>query len=325
MSNEMCLYGAGGAGVNLVSSLVNYNGEKSAGFAKINTFFLDTSSSNLPPNAPEDHVYLVDGLDGSGKKRDSNYQIIAERSKEMLHRFKPGDVNVVVHSCSGGSGSVIGPTLVSELLNRGAAVIVIMIGSSDSRIEVNNTINTLKSYEVISQKRETPVIAVYYENSKDMPRGRVDQRINTTIALLAAIFSGENRELDSADLINFLNYQKVTSFKPKLSFLDFFSKNIEIGKDQSVVTLVTLTDEVTDSAVNLPVEYQSVGFISDATKKNIDIDLPIHTAVISGYFHDVMSRLTERLNTIDEARATHVDKSILDSHTVQSTHEGLVL
>lgn len=324
MSNEMCLYGCGGAGINLVSTLVNYNGEKSPGFAKINTFFLDTSSSNLPAGVPDDHVYIIDGLDGSGKKRDSNYQIIAERSKEMLHRFKPGAVNVVIHSGSGGSGSVIGPTLVSELLNRGAAVIVIMIGSSDSRIEANNTVNTLKSYEVISQKREMPVVAVYYENSKDMPRGRVDQRINTTIALLAAIFSGENRELDSADLINFLNYQKVTSFKPKLSFLDFFSKTIEVGKDQSVVTLVTLTDETTDSSVNLPVEYQAVGFISEATKKNIDIELPIHTAVISGYFHDVIDRLADRLNTIDEARATHVDKSILGTHNVESTHEGLV-
>lgn len=324
-TNEMCLYGCGGAGINLVSSLVSYNGEKTDGFAKIHTFFLDTSTSNLPTNTPEDHVYVIDGLDGSGKKRDSNYQIISERSKEMLHRFKPGVINVVVHSASGGSGSVIGPTLVSELLNRGAAVIVIMIGSSDSRIEANNTINTLKSYEVISQKRETPVVAVYYENTKDMPRGRVDQRINTTIALLAAIFSSENRELDSADLINFLNYQKVTSFKPKLSYLDFFSKIIEIGKDQSIVTLVTLTDEATDSAVNLPVEYQAVGFISDATKKNIDIQLPIHTAVISGYFHDVMHRLNERLNTIDEARATHVDKSILDNKHVASTDEGLVL
>ena len=279
--SRLCLYGAGGAGINLVANFLKHNGKKEAGFADIQTFFLDTSSSNLLSKEPEDHVYIIEGIDGSGKKRDSNYRIISERSNEMLHRFKPGDINVVIHSASGGSGSVIGPTLVSELLDRDVPTIVIMVGSSDSRIETHNTVNTLKSYEVISQKRETPVIAVYYENSSDSPRGEVDQRIKTTIILLAAIFSGENRELDSADLHNFLAYQKVTSFKPKLSYLDFFSKKIELQRDQTVVSLVTLTDENTTSAVELPVEYQAVGFVSEQAKNSVDVALPIHVAIIS--------------------------------------------
>lgn len=321
--SRLCLYGAGGAGINLVANFLKHNGKKEAGFADIQTFFLDTSSSNLLSKEPEDHVYIIEGIDGSGKKRDSNYRIISERSNEMLHRFKPGDINVVIHSASGGSGSVIGPTLVSELLDRDVPTIVIMVGSSDSRIETHNTVNTLKSYEVISQKRETPVIAVYYENSSDSPRGEVDQRIKTTIILLAAIFSGENRELDSADLHNFLAYQKVTSFKPKLSYLDFFSKKIELQRDQTVVSLVTLTDENTTSAVELPVEYQAVGFVSEQAKNSVDVALPIHVAIISGFFHDVIERLTKRLGTFDEARRAHVDKSIL-TKDVDATPEGLV-
>lgn len=321
--SRLCLYGAGGAGINLVANFLKHNGKKESGFADIQTFFLDTSSSNLLSKEPEDHVYIIDGVDGSGKKRDSNYRIIAERSNEMLHRFKPGDINIVIHSASGGSGSVIGPTLVSELLDRDVPTIIIMVGSSDSRIETHNTVNTLKSYEVISQKRETPVIAVYYENSPDSPRGEVDQRIKTTIILLAAIFSGENRELDSADLHNFLAYQKVTSFKPKLSYLDFFSKQIELQRDQTVVSLVTLTDENTTSAVDIPVEYQAVGFINDHAKTSVDVALPIHVAIISGFFHDVIERLSKRLNTFDEARRAHVDKSIL-TKDVDATPEGLV-
>lgn len=321
--SRLSLYGCGGAGINLVANFLKHNGKKEAGFADIQTFFLDTSSSNLISKEPEDHVYIIDGVDGSGKKRDSNYRIIAERSNEMLHRFKPGDINIVIHSASGGSGSVIGPTLVSELLDRDVPTIIIMVGSSDSRIETHNTVNTLKSYEVISQKRETPVIAVYYENSPDSPRGEVDQRIKTTIILLAAIFSGDNRELDSADLHNFLAYQKVTSFKPKLSYLDFFSKQIELQRDQTVVSLVTLTDENTTSAVDIPVEYQAVGFINDHAKTSVDVALPIHVAIISGFFHDVIERLSKRLNTFDEARRAHVDKSIL-TKDVDATPEGLV-
>lgn len=321
--NKISIYGCGGCGVNLAANFLKHTGKKEAGFADIQTFFLDTSGSNLLSKEPEDHVYIIEGLDGSGKKRDSNYRIISERSNEMLHRFKPGDINVVIHSASGGSGSVIGPTLVSELLDRNVPTVVIMVGTSDSRIETDNTIKTLKSYEVISQKREMPVIAVYYENSSTSPRGEVDQRIKTTIILLAAIFSGENRELDSADLNNFLAYQKVTSFKPKLSYLDFFSKQIELQRDQTVVSLVTLTDDQTTSAVEIPVEYQAVGFLNEDAKKNIDVKMPIHVAIISGFFHDVIDRLSKRLTTFDEARRAHVDKSIL-TKDIDSTPEGLV-
>lgn len=317
------IFGVGGCGINLTKEFVRFKDKAEKGFAHILPCFIDTSLSNIADTIPEEVVFHLSDLDGSGKKRDSNYRIIAERSNEMLHRFKPGDVNVVIHSASGGSGSVIGPTLVSELLDRDVPTIVIMVGSSDSRIETHNTVNTLKSYEMISQKREMPVIAVYYENSPDSPRGEVDQRIKTTIILLAAIFSGENRELDSADLHNFLAYQKVTSFKPKLSYLDFFSKQIELQRDQTVVSLVTLTDENTSSAVDLPVEYQAVGFINDHAKTSVDVALPIHVAIISGFFHDVIERLSKRLNTFDEARRAHVDKSIL-TKDVDATPEGLV-
>lgn len=318
------LYGCGGAGINLIQSFLKHAGKHEDGFAEFRPFFLDTSRSNIKAADEGDHVYIVEGIDGSGKKRDSNYRLITERSKEMLHRFKPGDINVVIHSASGGSGSVLGPTLVSELLSRDAPTIVIMVGGSDSRIETQNTVNTLKSYEMISNKREMPVVAVYFENSKETPRGTVDQRIQTTIVLLAAIFSGENRELDSADLNNFLNYPVVTSFTPKLSYLEFFSKDIVTERDQSVVGVVTLTDSQTDSSLNVPVEYQAVGFIGDNAKTAVNIPLPIHAAIISGFFNGTIEKLDAKLRVIDEARGARIEKSIL-SKSDEATDEGLVL
>lgn len=321
---KLSLFCCGGAGINLGSTFLSHIGKTEEGFAEIVPFFLDTSRSNLSGKESEDHVYIIDGVDGSGKKRDSNYRLISERSKEMLHRFKPTDVNVVIHSASGGSGSVIGPVLVSELLSRDAPTIVIMVGSTDSSIEARNTMNTLKSYEVISSKRETPVIAVYYENSKDTPRGQVDARIQTTIVILSAIFSGQNRELDSADLANFLNYPAVTSFSPQLSYLDFFTKEIQIERGQSAVTVVSLTDNQTDSSVDLPIEYQAVGFVTDNARNLINADLPIHAVIISGYYHNTIDRLEKRLEAVKEARGAFVERSIAASDT-NSTEEGLVL
>jgi cell division GTPase FtsZ len=163
------VYACGGAGINLGSQLVKFNNRKDPGFAELKTFFIDTSKSNIQSNIPEDNIYLVDGLDGSGKKRDTNYVALAECSKEILHQFKPADINIVLHSASGGSGSVIAPILVSELLSRKSLTIVILIGSTSSRIEAENTSKTLKSYEMISHKRNMPVIAAYKENSPSKP------------------------------------------------------------------------------------------------------------------------------------------------------------
>lgn len=322
--SKMALFACGGAGINIASRFIEFVDKKQKGFAEITPYFLDTSRSNIPSGTKEDFIYIVDGLDGSGKKRDSNYRIISERSKEMLHRFKPADVNVVIHSASGGSGSVIGPTIVSELLHREAQTIVIMIGSTDSRIEAQNTVNTLKSYEVISHKRDIPVISAYYENSEEMPRGVVDDKIKKIIVLLSGIFSGENLELDSADLRNFLNYPKVTSFKPKLSYLDFFSKEIIVSRDQSIVTVVSITDNKTSSSPNIPVEYQATGFLSEEAAELIKIDLPIHAVVVSGFYQNIITKLDNRLQQIDESRNAFVEKSIID-HDINSTDDGLVL
>ena len=324
MSNVANIYNCGGAGLNIGNHFVKYNNKKDPGFAEIKTFFIDTSKSNIAPSIPAEQVYLVDGLDGSGKKRDTNYTALSECSKEILHQFKPADVNIVIHSTSGGSGSVLGPILVSELLSREALTIVILIGGTSSKIETENTLKTLKSYEMISHKRKMPVVAAYKENSALKPRGVVDAEIQTTIVILAAIFSGNNKELDASDLKNFINYNNVTSFTPKLALLDFFSKDIVLGKGQSLASLVTLVDEKTSSDVPMPVEYQAVGFLPEVTKEAVSVELPIHACVITGYFNAVADGLDAKLAEYDEARKVVVEKSIVKMDA-DHTEEGLIL
>lgn len=319
------LYCAGGASINIGNNFVKYHSKKHEGYAEVRTHFIDTSKSNLTDNIPQDCVYLVDNVDGSGKVRSSNYNIIAESAQEILHTFKPADVNVVLHSASGGTGSTVGPVLVSELLSRGETVIVIMIGSTSSKIEVENTIKTLKSYEIISQKRGLPVVAHYRENSVDSPRGTVDSDIKTAILMLTSIFSGDNRELDSSDLKNFVNYHKVTAYTPRLVSLDFASGNIELGKGHSLVSLVTLVDDSTASDITIPVEYQTVGFIPSSIKEAIDVPLPIHVYTVAGYFNPVIDSLERKLKTYEETRKVAVEKSIAIESETEHTDIGLVL
>lgn len=320
----MKIYATGGAGCNIVSNFLKQMTKESAGMTLFSCVYIDTSRSNLNPDIPLSDTYLVDNLDGSGKLRASNYQALSDCSRDILLKHKPADINVVIGSASGGTGSVISPILVSQLLDRGEDVIVIAIGSTSSRIETENTLKTLKSYEMISQKRETPVIMAYRENSQKKPRAEVDGEVEMLIATIAVMFSGNNRELDSSDLSNFLNYQKVTNFKAKLSHLDIFSGNVTLAKGQALVSLVTLMDSTSDAESGVLTDYQAVGFIPETAKAYLGQQLPIHAAVVSGYFNGVAETLEAKISSYDEVRKSIVEKPITDRNT-QATDDGIVL
>ena len=321
---KMKIFAMGGAGGNVAARFLKFQSKANHGFSEIECVFVDTSKSNLSPNIPASQIYLVDNLDGSGKLRASNYQVLNECSKDILLQHKPADLNVILSSGGGGSGSVLGPIVTSELLGRGETVIVITIGSTSSRKETDNTLKTLHSYEKISQLRNKPVVMAYRENSASTPRGHIDAEVDSMILTLSAIFSGDNRELDMSDLRNFLNYHLVTSFTPKLTYLDITSGSVMLSKGQALVSLVTLTDDSTSSDVDVLAEYQAVGFIPDAAKENLGIAMPLHAAVITGYFNGVAERLEAKLATYDEVRHVVIEKSIAGKDTA-TTDDGLVL
>jgi len=152
----------------------------------------------------------------------------------------------------------------------------------------------------------------------------VDYEIQMAVMMIAAIFSGNNRELDSSDLRNFINYPRVTSYSPKLSYLDFFSNEIIIGKGQSVVSLVTLVDEKTPSDTAVPVEYQAVGYVNEKTKEMFTVPLPIHACIISSYFHQVIESLEKELAIHDEQRQVIKEKPII-SGSEKATNDGLII
>lgn len=319
------IYAAGGAATNVAARFNKTRDQVSPGFAKITSRFIDTSRSNIDPSIPDSDVYLFEGMDGSGKLRSSNYATIAERSKEILHRFKPQDTNIVIHSTSGGSGSTIGPVLVSELLARGENVVVLLIGSTSSRIETENTLKTLQSYEVIAQKRNKPVVAYYRENAQGMSRGEVDQQVYYTLLMLSVLFSGQNREMDSADLTNFLNYHNVTNYGPSLVGLDLFSKDITLKTNEVLMSVATLIDENTSSDFSGLAEYQTTGHMPEALKDNNRLELPLHIATIAGYFNSTVKRLQDRIGAYDDHRRASVVKPIVNNASANATDDGLIL
>ena len=106
---QIRVYACGGAGSNIAANLEKYSvdatdtGEHTA--ANLNITYIDTSRSNLARNrnnVKDEQCYLIEGLDGSGKIRSENYDVIVQHSKNIIQEHKPLDLNIVISSGSGG-------------------------------------------------------------------------------------------------------------------------------------------------------------------------------------------------------------------------------
>lgn len=312
------LLACGGTGANIASHFAEYHDQHYDGFADIKTYFVDTSRSNLSPSIPDERVFIYrdsDGsqLDGNGKLRKNNIGVLSESStiKQILHTFKPEDLTIIVSSGGGGTGSVAGPLIAKELISRGELVLVILVGSTMSKTDVKNTLDTLKTYENLAVKLGTPINVLYRENSPTMPRSKVDAEIQQYIYLLGTFFSRQNHGLDSSDLRNFLNYNKVTNYPPRLTAFDLFVGSVKPPQDCLVISAVSLTDESQDVDLGILVDYQVTGVASPKARERIVDKLPLHVATFSGFFPPVVSRLQKLLTEHDQKAQLVSGRTIL--------------
>lgn len=337
MSNStMTIYACGGCGVNIVKKFEKHRKDPASAhhddddvFARTVPYYIDTAKSNLTgmdAKVLEDFTYIIPNVDGSGKVRTQNSEAIVERTLEIINRFKPGDISIVVSSTSGGSGSVLAPSIVSELLNRGNNVIVCAVGSIDSKIELENSIKTFKTYENISKIRKVPVVMIYRNNGEaEGGRSEVDAEIYQEIVKLAALFSRRNREMDTKDLHNWLHYNKVTSFQPRLSLLEFYHGKIDDLKAGQVASVATLCLDDSSSSPGVDVDYQCVGYVDDVRNQRMQIKSSMHYAILDGVVTEIYQSLLDDFEEREEKKRARVTKGIVLDKDDSPTSNGLIL
>lgn len=330
------LFCCGGGGVNVGARFEKYRSKPEQAFATIEPVYIDTSGSNLDkmPNIPKDYRYTYKNkdLDGSGKVRRENSDVITDSTRDILQQHPPLDLNIVLSTAAGGSGSVIAPSLVSALLERELPTVVLAIGSADNRLETENTLNTLKSYEGIAQKRKAPVVMFYVENSDQLVRTQADAKIEDIIMGLCILFSRENKELDSRDLFNWLRFDRVTTFPVQLAALTMIN-SVELlsGKEANfsdfgnVISVATVARDVDNTRLPVMPEYHCIGFVDETAPSNLVQHTPLHFVVTDGYFHGVANKLQGTLRKLTEAQQARLSKkSLLDSND-RMNDDGLVL
>lgn len=314
---SMMVYYCGGAGVNIGRLMRQVN---DVAYTENTDFVMvDTSEANVRDGVP---VIRIGSKDGSGGIRKTNVEDIIREVPAILNQYRPSTFNVVVFSAAGGSGSAIGPSIVSELIQRGKAVVPIVIGASRSQVDLVNTIGTIKSLESIALKREHPVVMRYVENNPDFSRDANDKRVLSALAHLSVLFSNNNWELDTEDVYNWLNYTKLVNQPPRLMTLNIVTKDDAMPSGR-VYTVATLTDTDLDHELTGEYVHQYVGKINrDKVVVNGDI-LPVHYIVSDG-IADTYARLNKRYKDLKATEQTIANReTILGDDDVASN--GLVL
>lgn len=308
MSKKVRLYGCGGCGVNLAAHYATRKAE--SGCAELLPALIDTSRSNLNGrDLDQVDTFLVDGLDGSGKIRSENQPEIAERIKQILVEVEPTDFNIVVFSASGGSGSVIGPLLLKELNARGLGSVAIVVGGDESVISAENTLKTLQSLELISNRTKRPVIMSYEQNSPNRKRSEVDRDVFTAVSCLSILASGQNQELDGKDIDHWLNYTKVNGAPSQLSTVTITSKPDQVSQLPGILSVASIYSNPDQQHLQTSADYHTDGY-ADLT--HIDVE-EIHFAIGVNDVAKVSSDIKGRVGKMLEARDARVSgNSLLD-------------
>lgn len=321
------LYACGGGGINIGLLLERYRDSNSAGFAGLDITYVDTSLSNINKTVPGASCYLLPNMDGSGKVRSENSEAISGHAKAILQKHQPGDLSIVLSTFAGGSGSVIGPYLTSELLAMEQSVIVCGVGSASSKLEAENTLKTIKSYEGIAQRRNAPVIVSYVQNGQGVSRGQADSTMIVTITSLMALFSRQNRELDSRDLFNWLNYNRVTSFQPKVTGLHLLTNDNVI--DDSVGNVITVASLVKDGEeaplYGFVPEYATVGYLADNADKTLLQSAPISFVTGDNIMPSAAGSLTALLRDLEKKQNARVQGASILGSNDKADGSGVVL
>lgn len=191
------IVGAGGAGANIVHELFG-----SFSLPNVSMSIIDTSKSNLINEKIP--ASIIDGM-GSGKVRRSNANKAFEHISTMYEGKVAPDLTVIVFSAASGSGSVIAPLLMRELMvNQEKNTILIPINDTSDGLGSRNCLGTWSTLESMAEDNEL-YVPIYPLTNDGTSREQVNKTACVKIKQIVKLMTGDVLEIDYSDRINWLN------------------------------------------------------------------------------------------------------------------------
>lgn len=212
------IYAVGGTGINIANRFLK--DARNGRFVETIVGF-DTSAAN----PVDDNLYPVErvpGAEGSGGNKKQHAEKYPDFAKQMLAKYAPNKLNIVIFSTGGGTGASLGPWIVRNLLQRKIPVLSIVVGDMSSFNEQSNTIGTLGSL-YNQTKLGNSVLFSYLENKQTVTQGEINAQAAARIDNAIMMFNLTNERIDYADVKNFFFYNDIVDADPVLTQLTFLS------------------------------------------------------------------------------------------------------
>lgn len=246
------IVGCGGAGINRAKLFRNAD--------NLRVGMIDTSQANVLGIGDIAFDVIEDSSnpqEGAGKIRLTKADAI-QKSISRLNQLKTiDDITIIVHSFSGGSGSVIGPCVAKYLGLERKPFIVLGIVDASAKQWTQNAINTILTYQGIAEK-EGLYIPVKLFHNKDR-RGSVDNQIHTFISDVVDMFQNEDTsELDLSDKINFLRPYLTEDHIGVYEF-DIYTQDRSIKIQEPVHSVLTISESADSYEFNIDSNMRFAG------------------------------------------------------------------
>lgn len=206
-------------------------------------------------------------------------------------------------------------------MERGYSAMAVVVGSSESVITAQNTLNTLKSLDAIAKRVEQPVSMFYEHNDQENKRADVDVQVRLAISTLTVLANRQNLEIDTKDIYNWANFSKTTSVEPQLAQLEIFTNSEDVNQVNDPISIASIyADDKVDTITAIP-EYHAAGYLSEPS----DQFEQLHYAISIDGIPDIVNNVAKTLDQYHAQRDSRAKQSSVLADNDDTTDDGLVL
>lgn len=315
MPTKVCLIFAGGSGMNIATKLVDL-GEV------VHCF--DTGDKSLVDAHRAVNVTLTKGTRGAGGNRKVILPLVRPQIPALMDTLPEADFYIVTYSLGGGSGSVLGPLITSQLAERKATFVSFVIGAMESTDTLGNDIDTMKTLESIAVKKGMPIVVNYTPNSQGRSFDAINNEIAEKIRKVVFLVNQNHGRLDVHDVANWVRFtDKHDYLVPQVCELHIETARKDAENVPEAISMVSLyLDPAKEVAFGTPI-YRKAGIIKaddlDAT------DEQIHFVINSVGVMEIMKTITDTKLEMTRQQAKFAQRSPIIDADDDVDEDGMVV
>jgi len=217
---------------------------------------------------------------GSGGSRGTNVDAIMAQTPVIVDE-ESKDINIVVFSSSGGSGSTIAHSVVSSLIEAGKSVICFVSYNPDDLNRASNTVKTLIGLDNLSRdKGVTLPLFPYMASSKGFSEG--DKQLTSDLMSIFGCYSEDVVSVDFMDRVHSLNPSLMPEYDGNGILIGEVFYGYNWKGEGTPISCLTLAEDGESDNIGTGAPFIFSGILPDGIKSKDDDSKPSISVIYKG-------------------------------------------